>query len=276
MKHLSGTFTSSDGLEIFYQSWAPDSPVAIVVLSHGYAEHSGRYQHVVDALLKQNLAIYALDHRHHGQSEGEKGYVVEFSRFVVDLHKFVGRVKSENPEQTMILLGHSMGGLIATHYAIAHPNEFELLVLSAPYLIDGGNVSPILKRVSGLLSVLLPRLPVKPIDSSAVSRDPAVVADYDADPLNSRNKIRVRTGSELLSAGDRALAKAHVISKPILIMHGDADALASVDGSRQLHDVVGSTDKSLRIYNGLYHEIFNEPEKDQVIADMIDWIAARV
>jgi acylglycerol lipase len=276
MKHQTDTFTSGDGLSIFCQSWIPDSPTAVVVLSHGYAEHSGRYQHVVDALLNQNYAVYALDHRNHGQSDGEKGYVADFSKFIDDLQLFVGTVKSANPDVKMILLAHSMGAAIGTHYAIEHPDDFDLLVFSAPYLIDGGGVSPLLLKISGLMSTLLPRLPIKPLDSSNVSRDPAVVKDYDNDPLNSRNKIRARTGAELLSAGPKAFERASEIRQPILIMHGDADALASIDGSRKLNELISSDDKSLRSYAGLYHEILNEPEKDQVIADIIDWLRDRI
>ena len=276
MKHQTDSFITNDGLEIFCQSWTPETPAAIVVLSHGYAEHSGRYQHVVDALLQQNYAVYALDHRNHGRSDGEKGYVADFAKLVSDLNQYVGQVNAAHPDAKMILLAHSMGALIGTHYAIEHPADFELLIFSAPYLIDGGGAPRWLVKVSNLLSTMVPRLPIKPIDSSTVSRDPAVVQAYDKDPLNSRSPIRARTGSELISAGPKAFARAAEINRPILIMHGDADALASVEGSRQLNDLVSSDDKSLRIYNGLYHEIFNEPEKEQVIADMIEWIAARV
>lgn len=276
MKHQTDTFKTGDGLSIFCQSWVPASPKAVIVLSHGYAEHSGRYQHVVDALLEQNYAVYALDHRNHGQSDGEKGYIADFSKFIGDLHQFVQKVKNSHPDSKMILLAHSMGALIATHYVIAHPHEFDLLVFSAPYLIDGSGTSPLLIRLSNVLGSLLPRLPIKALDSSAVSRDPAVVKDYDSDPLNSRNKIRARTGAQLLAAGPKAFQRASEITTPILIMHGDADALASVEGSRTLNDLITSDDKSLRIYKGLYHEIMNEPEQDQVIADIIEWIRQRV
>ncbi len=276
MKHQTDSFKTPDGLSIYCQSWVPESAKAVVVLSHGYGEHSGRYQHVVDVLLDQNYAVYALDHRNHGQSDGEKGFIHRFSSFAEDLHQFVVRTKQAHPDLPTVLLGHSMGAAISLHYVIDHPNQIDLLVLSAPYLIDGGNVSPLLVKVSTIISTVFPRLPVKAIDSSTISRDPSVVKDYDNDPLNSRNKIRARTGAELLSAGPHVYRRASEIRLPILIMHGDADALASVDSSRKLNDLVSSKDKSLRIYNGLYHEIMNEPEKDQVLSDIVQWLKARI
>ncbi len=276
MKHQTGTFKTSDGWTIYYQSWVPDAPTAIVILAHGYAEHSGRYEHVSEALLQQGYAVYALDHRNHGRSDGEKGYVENISALVDDLNQFITQTKKAHPELPTVLLGHSMGGVISLHYAINHPKQIDLLVLSAPYLIDGGNVSPLLIRLSKIIATLFPRLPIKAIDSSTVSRDPAVVKDYDQDPLNSRNKVRARSGLELVSAGPLAFRRANEIQLPILIMHGDADSIASVDGSRKLNDLVTSKDKSLRIYNGLYHEIMNEPEKEQVLADIIQWLKTRI
>lgn len=276
MKHQSDFFDADDGLKIYWQSWLPDSPQALVVLSHGYAEHSGRYQHVVDALLAQNYAVYALDHRGHGQSEGQRGFVADFSAIVNDLQRLITLAKRAHEGLKTILLGHSMGGAVSLHFVLAHPQEIDLLVVSAPYLIDGGNVSPLLMKVSRIMATWTPQLSVKAIDSAVISRDPDVVTDYDRDALNYRGKVRARTGDELLAAGPQVFQRAGEISLPIFIMHGDADSLASVDGSYQLHESIASDDKSLQIYRGLYHEILNEPEKEQVVADLIGWIQARV
>ncbi len=276
MKHQTQSLKTGDGLSIFCQSWLPDRPTAVVILAHGYAEHSGRYQHVVDALLGQNYAVYALDHRGHGQSGGQKGYVANFSSLVADLSLYVQQVQAAHPGLKTILLGHSMGAAISLHYVIEHPKQIDLLVLSAPYLIDGGNASPLLIKISGIVAALFPQLPIKAIDSAAISRDPTVVQDYDNDPLNSREKVRARAGKELLSAGPHVFRHADQIALPILIMHGDADAIASVEGSRKLHQLLSSADKSLQIYHGLYHEILNEPERDQVLQDILGWIKQRV
>jgi alpha-beta hydrolase superfamily lysophospholipase len=276
MKHQTDSFQADDGLNIYCQSWIPDSPAALVVLSHGYAEHSGRYQHVVDALLAQRYAVYALDHRNHGQSDGERGYVTDFSALVKDLHRFVTQTKAAHPGLKTILFGHSMGAAVSLHYVLEHPKEIDLLVVTAPYLIDGGNVSPLLMKASRIIAMLTPRLPVKVIDSSAISRDTVVVADYDNDPLNHRGKVRARTGLELLSAGPQVFQRADEISLPIMIMHGDADSIASVDGSHQLHQSIASADKSIQIFHGLYHEILNEPEKDQILSDIVRWMQNRV
>lgn len=276
MNHQVESFTTTDGLEIFCQCWLPDSPRAVVIIAHGFAEHSGRYQHVVDALVTNGCAVYALDHRHHGQSDGERGYVQRISALVDDLDQYIEQVRSQHPGMPTVLLGHSMGGLVAVHYAIAHQQKIDLLALSAPYLIDGGNAPPILVKLAGVLSSLMPRLPIKPLDSAAISRDPAVVQAYESDSLIYRGKVRARTGYALLSAASAALEQANRISMPMLIMHGTADSLADVEGSRQLNESIRSEDKSLRIYNDLYHEIFHEPEKEQVIGDLVNWIQQRI
>jgi len=275
-KHHTESLRAADGTEIFVQSWQPGSVRAVLLLAHGFAEHSGRYGHLIEQLLEKDIAVYALDHRGHGQSSGAKGYISRFGEMVDDLHNIVGHVRSEQPGRKLILLGHSMGGLMSLRYTISHRRAVDLLMVSAPYLVDGGNVSPLLLKLSRVLATLTPWLPIKQLDATAISRDPHVVHDYDNDPLNFRGKVLARTGYELLTAGPAVLQQADQIELPILIMHGDADRIADVSGSQQLHERVSSADKSLRIYSGLYHEILNEPEKDQVVADIVQWLEQRI
>ncbi|MFQ5592682.1 MAG: alpha/beta hydrolase, partial [Anaerolineae bacterium] len=270
-------FTGLKNLEIFYQHWRPESePRAVLVIVHGLAEHSGRYQHVAEYFVGRGYAVYALDHHGHGRSGGERVHVDRFDDFVVDLRTLVDLVQRQETGRGVFLIGHSMGGVIATLFAAQHGDTLQGLILSGSSVRVSGGVSPVLVKISQLLSVLAPKLGVTPLDAASVSRDPDVVTRYDSDPLNYRGRVRARMGAELLQAGNTVLANLHKITVPILIMHAGADQLADPEGSRQIYEGVSSTDKTLKIYDGLYHEIFNEPEKAQVLADVAGWLEKRM
>lgn len=277
MDHTTGVFTGLKNLEIFYQHWRPESePRAVLVIVHGLAEHSGRYQHVAEYFVGRGYAVYALDHHGHGRSGGERVHVDRFDDFVVDLRTLVDLVQRQETGRGVFLIGHSMGGVIATLFAAQHGDTLQGLILSGSSVRVSGGVSPVLVKISQLLSVLAPKLGVTPLDAASVSRDPDVVTRYDSDPLNYRGRVRARMGAELLQAGNTVLANLHKITVPILIMHAGADQLADPEGSRQIYEGVSSTDKTLKIYDGLYHEIFNEPEKAQVLADVAGWLEKRM
>lgn len=276
IEHRTDTLRTADGTELFLQRWLPETRRASLVLAHGYAEHSGRYDHLIQRLLESGIGVYALDHRGHGRSGGKRGWIGDFDLLPGDLDQLIQRVRAEQTARPLILLGHSMGGLLSLRYVQDHPGEVDLLMLSAPYLVDGGNVTPLLLKCSRAIAALAPWMPIKQLDASAISRDGQVVREYEHDPLNFRGKIRARTGFELLTAGPRVLRGADRIQLPVLIMHGDADRIADVSGSQQLHERVASADKTLRIYAGLYHEILHEPERDTVVADMLAWLEQRI
>lgn len=274
MKHSTDSFTGLKNTEIFYQAWRPDAePSAALIIVHGYAEHSGRYQHVAEYFVERRYAVYALDHRGHGHSEGERAYVDRFDDFLADLRTFVELVRREQPDRDIFLVGHSMGGLITTLFAEEHGDLLRGVILSGAGVLISAGVPSILIGLSKALSVLVPKMGVTPLEAATVSRDPDVVARYNADPLNYRGRVRARMAAELIRAGETALANLHKIAVPILIMHGSADELADPEGSRLIYAGVSSTDKTLKIYDGLYHEIFNEPEKEQVLSDVADWLA---
>ncbi len=277
MDHATGTFVGLDNLKIFYQHWRPETnPRAVLVIVHGYAEHSGRYQHVAEYFVGRGYAVYALDHRGHGRSEGERAYVDRYNDLLVDLRTFVELVRQREPARRIFMIGHSMGGALATLFAAEHGDLLHGLVLSGAFMRPSGGVSPAMVLMSRLLAVVAPKMGVASLEASSVSRDPGVVARYDADPLNYRGRIRARTGVVLLQIGATALTKLHRITVPVLVMHGGADRLADPEGSRLIYEGVGSQDRTLRIYEGLYHEIFNEPEKEQVLADVAGWLEQRV
>jgi acylglycerol lipase len=247
-----------------------------LLVVNGMAEHSGRYTNLVNRFVPEGYGVYSHDHRGHGKSEGLRCYVDRFSDYVSDLKTFLDIVRGQHGDTKIFLVGHSMGGTIATAYAVQHQQELAGLLLSGASLKMGSTVSPVLIVMAGILSVLLPKMGATVIDASAISQDQAVVDAYVNDPLVYRGKIRARTGAELIKTMQQLPAQMPEINLPILIMHGTADQLGNPEGSRLLYERVGSKDKTLKLYEGFYHEIFNEPGREQVFADMETWLDAHV
>lgn len=275
MEHTEGKFKGHKNLNLYYQCWLPaGEPRAVLLVVHGLAEHSGRYMNLVNHFVPQGYAVYGFDQRGHGRSPGRRGYVERFSYFVNDLGTFLGMVRRKHHEARVFIAGHSVGGAVATAYAVHHQDEFDGLILSGATLKVGAGVSPGLIIVARVLSRLLPKMGLYIIDASAISRDQAVVAAYVNDPLVYRGKIRARLGAELIRVMRILPPQMPGISLPILIMHGTADRLSDPDGSQMLYERVGSRDKTLKLYDGFYHEIFNEPGRELVFADMAAWLAA--
>jgi acylglycerol lipase len=269
-----GTFRGARNLAIHWRAWLPDSePRAIVVIAHGAGEHVGRYEHVAPRLTADGYAVYAVDHRGHGRSQGPRALIDRLDRAVADLDSLVLLAAADHPGLPLFLLGHSMGGTIAVSYAIAHQDRLTGLILSAP--LAALEAAPAPMRVAArLLSVLAPRLPLFAIDATLVSRDPAVVEAYEKDPLVYHGKLPVRTVAELAGVIERFPESAAAIKLPTLIMYGTADLLCPPEGSVMLGERIGSSDKTLIPYEGLYHEILNEPEQDQVLDELSAWLAA--
>lgn len=264
--------SAAAGASLHVTRWLPaEPPRAVVLLAHGYAEHAGRYDHVAARLNRAGYGVYAVDHWGHGKSDGEGGFVPRFSVFTDGMAELLRRVEAEHPGLPRLLLGHSMGGLIATLFLIERQDAFAAAALSGPAIVPGAPPSRLTLALSNLLSRFLPRLGVLTLDAEGVSRDPAVVAAYRADPLVYTGKIGARLGKEMIDAMTRAREGAGAIRLPILIQHGAADSLAAPEGSRFLFDHVASADKRLEIYPGLFHEIFNEPEREAVLGDLVAW-----
>jgi acylglycerol lipase len=277
MKHKQGKFTGYKGLKLYYQCWLPEKkPKAVILIVHGIAEHSGRYKNVVNHFVPKGYAIYAVDHRGHGKSEGDRAYVDNFNDYLVDLKTFFDMVRKENKSTKNFLFGHSLGGTIATAYAIEHQDELAGLMVSASSLVRAPGVSPFLLSMAGIISALAPKMGVTLLDASTISRDQSVVDAYVNDPLVFRGKIPARTGAELARMWKQLPDKMPEIRLPILIMHGLADKLSDPRGSQLLYERVGSQDKTLKIYDNCYHEICNEPEREQVLYDMEDWLTKHI
>jgi acylglycerol lipase len=245
------------------------------VLAHGASEHSGRYAWVGEQLAERGYALYALDHRGHGRSEGPRAVIDRMDHAVADLDDLVGLAGSEHPGVPLFLLGHSMGGCVALAYTFHHQERLDGLVLSAP--LAALEAAPAVVRVIGrLLSEVAPRLGVVAIDSSGVSRDPEVVRDYDADPLNHHGRLPARTCEELAATIRRLPTDVGTLKLPILTMHGTADRLTPPEGSEMIVENSGSGDVSIIRYEGLFHELLNEPERERVLDDIVGWLEPRV
>jgi acylglycerol lipase len=240
---------------------------------HGLFEHSGRYTGFADYFVPQGYVVCSYDYRGHGRSAGLQGYVNRFQDYVDDLAIFHYQVIQQYPGLPIFLFGHSIGGTISLAYTAEHSSDFAGLLISAAVTRPGSSVTRASIVMARILSFLVPKMGVVPIDDSTISRNDTVVAAYNSDPLVYRGRIRARLGAELINMMERSLpAQLPNITLPILIMHGSADRLSNIQGSSVVYETVGSSDKKLKIYNGFYHEILNEPERLQVLHDIDEWM----
>ncbi len=276
MDHTEGTFNGFEGLELYYQRWRPEGEAkAVLAVVHGFGEHSARYGNVVDCFAPKGYAVYAFDHRGHGRSPGPRGYINDFAELRGDVKAFLEFVHEQEPERPVFLLGHSMGGLVALEYVLHHPEGLVGVVASGPMLAQAG-VSPFLVLASKVLSRVLPRFALATgLDTAALSRDVAVVDAYVNDPL-VHGLGTPRLATELTKAFEWTQAHAADLSIPCLIVHGSADRLISPEGSRVFYEHVTFADKERRVYEGHYHEVFNDVGKEQVLADVEAWVEQRL
>jgi alpha-beta hydrolase superfamily lysophospholipase len=262
----------------FSQVWRPQgAPRALVVISHGLAEHSGRYVELAGRLTARGYAVHALDHHGHGRSGGRRSNIGRFTGVVSDLGEFIRRSREEYAGLPTILLGHSMGGAIAYACALEHQDELRGLVLSAPALAPGEHAPPLKLLLVRLLSFIAPNTGVLNLPAEAISRDPAVVAAYDRDPLVYRGAVPARTMAELVMAMAAFPARAPELRLPILVQHGTGDLLVPLVACQPIYERLGdSRTRTVKLYDGLYHEVYNEPERDRVIGDLLDWLDAQL
>jgi acylglycerol lipase len=272
--HREGLLQASDGLRLFEQSWSPEAAKALVVVVHGYAEHSARYESAALHLAQNGYAVQAFDLRGHGRSQGGRCFVRRFDEYLDDLHVVLLRAASTWPEIPVFLLAHSLGGLIASLYVISERAALSGFILSAPSVRLGRDFTELQARAALVLGGLFPHLPMVKCQSSSISRDPAVVQAYQTDALVYHGRTPARTGAEIVRAIRRIQRNMERIAIPLLVMHGGQDQVTDSEGSRELWARVGSTDKRIRICDGLYHEIMNEPEKASVLKEMSDWLDA--
>ena len=258
---------------IQYRHWPVDDAKACVLLAHGLAEHTGRYEHVAARFNERGVAVVGPDHRGHGASPGVRVYLKSFSEYLEPMQALRARIDEWYPGRPVFLMGHSMGGLIGAHLLLASQAAFQGAMLSGPAFHAVDPAPAPLLWVGRVLKKVLPKLGMVSLDANGVSRDPAVVADYLADPLVYNGKITTGLGIEMLDAMEVAIARAGEITLPIYIAHGDADVMAGPEGSQAFFDALGAQDKTLDLWPALYHELLKAPESAEVITRYVNWLA---
>jgi acylglycerol lipase len=276
--HIMGVFLASDMVRIFYQGWIPSRPKGVLVISHGLGEHSDRYANLIGALEGKGISIYALDHRGHGKSGGKRGHVDSYMKYIGDLKQLMEDVVyKENFNLPVILLGHSMGGLIAMKYALTHPGDCDALILSAPALIPAVAV-PALKKILGrIFSRLFPKLTLNnELDPSDISTDLDAVRAYREDPL-VHDRVSARWYTEFIDTASYCLKHASDLKMPLLLIHGTGDKMVSTQSSKFVYEKASSPDKQIQFFDGLFHETMNEKleSRKNVLRLLREWIVAK-
>ena len=270
----NGTLTSDDGMKIFYRHYPADSERARMVIAHGLGEHSGRYESLVERLLMKSISVWALDHRGHGQSEGDRGHVLNFDQYLSDLRLCVDLAGEDRPNgMKLFLLGHSMGGLIAIHFAQMFPDILDGVIASSPALGMAIEISRFKKALASLMSYIWPGMSLSnELDAADISHDPKVVAAYKTDPL-VHDRVTARFFTEFLAAMETVHSRAPRLKIPILLQVSGDDKLVNTRSSTQFFERLDLEDKTLHIYENGYHEIYNEVENLQieVFKDLENW-----
>lgn len=275
MTYVEETVTASDGLRLFVRRRAVANPRGEIALVHGFGEHSGRYDRLSVHLNAHGYSVTAYDHRGHGLSDGLPGHVESFGEYEDDLDRIIAAVRGRSEGRPIFLIGHSMGGLVALRYVATRKSALACAVISAP-LIGLASPVPAHKLMIGRVAArLAPHLRLNnEINPADLSRDPEVGRAYATDPLVNR-KVSAKWYAEATRAMLEMNEWAPRIKLPLLVMHGSEDRLASVDATKRMFERIGAKDKELVIYPGFYHELFNEPEKQQVFDRVTAWIDKR-
>ena len=260
-----------------YRHWRPDgSPRAVVLLLHGLGEHSGRYQRVASLMCSRGFAVLAPDHLGHGESPGVRVMVSDFDDYLPAVDALRSIITEVYPQLPCFLLGHSMGGLLAGRILLDRQQQYQGALLSAPALAAAEPPPAIVQWIAKLPAKVAPSFGVMALDANGVSRDPKVVEDYKDDPLVNHAKVTAGLAVGIFAAMDRVMSGASTITLPTLVCHGGADTMADPKGSEAFVAAITASDKTLTIFPELYHEIFNEPEGDDIVAVYCDWIEARL
>jgi acylglycerol lipase len=271
MKHAEDNFTAVDDVKIYYQVWRPDSaPKAVIQIIHGFGEHSGRYSNLVNELIPRGYVIYANDHRGHGKSEGIQMYVKHFNDFVEDQKIFFDLIKEKEPNLPHFLLGHSMGSAIAELFVAKYPEGISGLVLSG-VATHNKSLSGIMKALAKFFGFIAPKMRMTVDLAPGLSRDVEVQKAYREDPLVFKNPT-MRLGAEFARGIANAKKNLNQIKIPVLVQSGSKDP--EMLGAEEFNELLTTPDKTVKIYEGLYHEVYNELEEDRkrVLKDLGDWL----
>ena len=269
------TFEGVGGLKIFYRSWRPSAKArGVVVIVHGFNAHSGRYIWVAEQLMSKGLDVYALDLRGRGKSDGERYYVDKFVDYTTDITTFVKLAKGREPGLPVYMLGHSAGGVLSCLYTLDHPTELAGLICeSFAFQVPAPDFA--LAVLKGL-SHVAPHAHVLKLNNEDFSRDPQVVKAMNADPLIAHEVQPTKVVAELVRSDERLKKEIPQIKLPLLILHGTADKATKPAGSQFFFDKAGSSDKTLKLYDGYVHDLLNDVGKERVMGDVLSWIEKRL
>lgn len=278
MKHETGEFQSADGLRLKEQRWLPEGePKAALILHHGLWDYSDYYSAFAEALARKNIAVYAYDIRGHGNSGGDRYLVQSFDEYLSDLDLFIQRVKKQTGGKPVFLYGHSLGGLVSSLYGVRNPNNaLRGFIISGAGLKTGKDVTPLLKAIVPIIGKLAPKLPSYKPDFAFASRDASVGARKTKDPLIDQKGLPARSGAAGLRAMADIQASMEKFTSPVLILHGTADHWANIEGSEDFAKRASSKDKTFKRYDGFYHELLTDTQKETVWQDILAWVEARL
>lgn len=276
MKHFEDKWQDEEGITFFLRGWKPENgnPKALVVLVHGLGEHTARYAHVGKALTRAGYALVGFDLRGHGKSGGPRGHAASLEAYMQDIRQFFSLMEQRYPAIPHFLYGHSLGGLLVLAYAIQYGAGLRGVIANEPALRSSLQEQKAKVAMVRLLGSLVPTMTLQSgLDAATLSRDPAVVEAYRKDPL-VHDRTSLGFGKAALHAIDLCFARARDFPAPLLIMHGTGDKINYFSGSEDFAKLVSEAgrDVTLRLWNDLYHEIHNEPEKEEVFQFMIEWL----
>ncbi|MFW5784527.1 MAG: alpha/beta hydrolase [Spirochaetota bacterium] len=270
------TFAGNDGTHLFFRSVRPQDPKGVIVIVHGYGEHSGRYVATMQRFAEGGYAVYCMDLRGFGRNTTLLGYLRDSSEIVSDLSLLTELAAREVPERGTTLLGHSMGGLIALKQLLEHQGAYDAAITSGPALLPPPNTSKTVIALAGLLSRIVPRVPVSQMEKAKGTRNEEVLEHDRIDPLFYDGGFRARTGHELLKLQVEVTGRLGEITIPLLALHGEGDLLIDPRATEILYEGVGSEDKTKVVFPVLYHEVLNEPEREIVFVKIFEWLEPRL
>jgi len=263
------------GYQILTRSWVVDQPKANIVIIHGLGEHSGRYAETALHLNRAGYNVFAFDRKGEGQSDGKKAYIPNAKDQLQIIEEYIKHLNLSSLPS--FLFGHSLGGLLAVKYILNHPNHnFKGLVLSGPLLKVSDEVSPVLQKLAPVVGTLLPWLPTVKVNPDFVSQLEEERAKYKEDPLVFHGATSAATGKAIMSTIKDVQSNFESIQIPVLIMHGGNDKLSDCKGSKLMYDSIRSEDKTIKIFDGMYHEIMREPCKEEFFSTMVNWVGRRI
>ena len=273
--HLEGQFVGGEG-QLYWQAWQPDVAKALLVIVHGFDDHSGRYAHVAEYFSARVFAVYTFDQIGHGKSGGARGHIDRFDDYVEDLDRLIGLARSKSPGVKVFLYGHSQGGMVALRYGIANPDRVNGIITSGAGMMLAMPTPAWKVGLGKVLARGMPRFAMAngiPLD--ALTHDEQMLALTRSDPLR-HGRASARWADEFFRAQQDTLANASQLHVPLLMLHGGSDRLIDPEATKRFYASAASRDKRMKIYDGMYHEICNEVGRERVLADMEQWLNERL